>query len=212
MKRWFLAMVAAVIGMTTATAGPLDWSYTATLSAANGSDYLLIGSQLHPLPPSGDTWAEHYFLVPVGEYQPKSGTVYPGSSDMLFGFSPGGPLEIVTTLPPGVTPTPFEVTLTLTDGEGNSTIVRETGSVSATGLLTSGTGNFNIGFNGEHDVTLGGRRARVTFGQGAWSESGVYTTFAVNELSPSETPEPGTLILGGIALAGGVGAWLRRRK
>jgi hypothetical protein len=30
--------------------------------------------------------------------------------------------------------------------------------------------------------------------------------------TPAETPEPGTMLLGGVALAGGVGAWLRKRK
>lgn len=30
--------------------------------------------------------------------------------------------------------------------------------------------------------------------------------------NPVETPEPGTLILGGIALAGGIGAWMRKRR
>jgi hypothetical protein len=30
--------------------------------------------------------------------------------------------------------------------------------------------------------------------------------------APTETPEPGTLILGGIAVAGGVGAWVRKRR
>lgn len=29
---------------------------------------------------------------------------------------------------------------------------------------------------------------------------------------PADVPEPGTLILGGIAVAGGVGAWVRKRK
>lgn len=30
--------------------------------------------------------------------------------------------------------------------------------------------------------------------------------------APADVPEPGTLILGGVGLAGGVGAWLKRRR
>lgn len=102
--------------------------------------------------------------------------------------------------------------MTFTDAEGNSATVRETGGLHASSLLSSGTGNFNIGFDGHHEVTLGGRRARVMFGRRGWSESRVYTTFEVNELTPSETPEPGTLVLGGIAIVGGIGAWVRKRR
>jgi hypothetical protein len=36
--------------------------------------------------------------------------------------------------------------------------------------------------------------------------------YGLVSVSAVETPEPGTLILGGIALAGGVGAWVRKRR
>jgi hypothetical protein len=203
----FVALVA-----TACHAEPLDWAYTATITAVGGADHLLVGSQRYPLDGNDDTWPEHYFLLPMQEYAAKAGRVYPGEWDMLYTFGPGGPLEIVTTLPATVGAAGFEVTMTFTDAAGNSGTVSQRGGVSASGLLTSGTGNFDVSFDGTREVELGGRRARVTFGDGYFSESGVYTTFQVDELSPSETPEPGTLILGGIALAGGVGAWRRKRR
>ena len=154
-----------------------------------------------------------HFLIPVKEYQAVTGRVYPGrGDDRLFSFGPGGPMRITTALQDNVGTNAFEVAMTLTEGSGHTGTVRGRGGLSAHGLLTSGTGNFDIAFGGGGEVTLGGRTVRVTFGDGYYSESGVYTKFSVEEVVPTETPEPGTLALAGVGLACGAGAWVRRRK
>jgi hypothetical protein len=88
-----------------------------------------------------------------------------------------------------------------------------TGTISTSGLFSNGTGNYVIGLDHEETMTLGGRTATVRF-NGVNTESGARIDMTVTELAgqpPAETPEPGTLVLGGVALVGGVGAWWRRR-
>jgi hypothetical protein len=59
------------------------------------------------------------------------------------------------------------------------------------------------------DFTLGANRYTLSA-----AGSLEYSGWLYVEPTPAaaETPEPGTLILGGIALAGGVGAWWRKRR
>jgi hypothetical protein len=58
---------------------------------------------------------------------------------------------------------------------------------------------------GPHQPSALGRAGRLLF---EVSQEDQYSKVYVTAI---ETPEPGTLILGGIALAGGVGAWWRKR-
>jgi hypothetical protein len=110
----------------------------------------------------------------------------------------------------------FALKLQITD-----TATREVGVVRLTGwvdarwvrtmadeTLIDGT---TIGFDsGLQDVTVGGRTLHVVAtGAAGASDADVFGTLSVRVDSPLATPEPGTLALAGIGLAGAVG--IRRR-
>lgn len=90
MPNRFVAVAMLLFSTSVAHAEPLGWNFTATLSAANGADYLLVGSQRYYVNDYHDEiWPEHYFLIPVREYQPLSGPVYSGSRDMAVRLRTG---------------------------------------------------------------------------------------------------------------------------
>jgi hypothetical protein len=137
-----------------------------------------------------------------------------GAPESLFTFWPGFEATVETLpadkrLSPGI----FQVSWGFTPwGDGGGQVVGSTtGTVTADGLFSSGTGNYVIGLDHSERVTVGGRAALLRF-NGVNTESGASIQMTVTPDAPTETPEPGTLILGGIAVAGGLGAWWRKRR
>jgi len=212
--RSLLAVLITVLTAAASPAGPLDWTYTATFKSVSDTQTILLGNETWwEYDPSShsEKGTNYNLLLDVGDGWTRTGTVTPGKTETPFGFSYGD-WRLSQTLPSEpFSNGQFEVTVAFTDAVGHTgSTGPQFGYIHAAGL-TTGTGNFTIGLSGYQEVTVGGRRARVGFAASE-SESVNRVAFEVTELSPSETPEPGTLMLGGIALAGGIGAWLRRRK
>lgn len=216
MSRTAIACLMLFASAAVATAEPLPWSYYVEIDAPKGYDGILFGTEVR-LPEtdggSGMTYYHYWDLsggIPLmwrGNYQTPLGT------ETLFTLTSWPAHEkSVTSLPvdkklsPGV----FQLSWgylgsRLPEMEGGST----TGTISADGLFTSGTGNYTIGLDYEERVSMSGRAARIRF-EGVNRESASEITMTVTEIAPG-VPEPCTVVLGGIALAGGVGAWRRHR-
>ena len=206
-------ITALLLSAAVSFAGPLNWSYTARFTGAGGAQNILLGKETrwdYDHSTGIETGTEYYVLLPVGTGLEHSGTVSSGQAD-VFGFDPSS-WELSTTLPASVSDHQFEFTLTLTDEIGNvAHFSPRAGAISAMGVFTTGTGNFDVSFHGSQELQLTERRARVTYST-AGGESWGGIRYQVDDVTPVVTPEPGTLILGGIAIAGGLGAWARRRK
>jgi hypothetical protein len=195
-----LALAAAAAG--TAAAEPLDWNYTATFRPAGESTGIVLGGEVKPgvdtpfvvlLRPGGPGWKP-----------PASGDVPPGERVEAFAFAHGD--WELTTVPPRepVSDGRFTLALTFTDAAGNTGAVSADGTIRASGVFTSGTGNFTLGLSGSEAVSVGGRRAMVTFGTRE-SESVNRVVFQLDAMPTTDTPEPGTLALAGAGLIGLVG-------
>jgi hypothetical protein len=213
MSRWMLSVVAVLAGAAAATAGPLDWTYTATFKSIADTRTILLGKETwwEFDPSTGqEKGTEYYLLLDVRkEGWTRTGTLTPGGAEELWSFGHGD-WRLSESLPTEpYSDGQFVMTLAFTDPDGNVGYANpQLGRISAGGL-TSGTGNFTIGLGGSQLVGVGNRYAEVTYGNRA-SESANRVTFQAQEAFPPEVPEPGTLILGGIAIAGGFGAWRRK--
>lgn len=212
--RLMFALWLGLLSSAVAAAGPLELSYSLRLSAASGERYILLGNETwweYDPEAGSEKGTDYLLLLDVGNGWTRTGTVTTGTPEEPFGFG-NGDWSLHTDLPTtgeGVSDHQFKLELQLTDPRGNvATLAPQLGSLSAGGL-TTGTGNFTIGLEGSQVVQLGDKRAKVTF-DNRESESANRITFLVEDVTPPDVPEPASLILGGIALAAGGGAWLRR--
>ena len=201
MRQLFLTISLLTGLANVATAGPLPWTYTATMLPTGSNQGILLGQET-----VGDQTFYNLLNLPstVGD------SLSSGSYREPFTFSLRD-VSTSTTLPAGPLATQqFFYTMQLQNELGDIGTVSMLGFISADGTQTSGTGNFAIGFGGSEDVQVGQQTARVTFGTRE-SETANRLTFNVEVLPPSiNTPEPGTLVLAGAACVAGLMA--RRRK
>ena len=190
-------------------AGPLPWNHYVRFGAADGADNILLGTDTRTTYDSvtgAETSTPVFLIYRTGGFGPTriDFQTEPGTTG-LFSFGYGN-WDIVETLPEHTVANRF----TLSYGFGNSpdaTGVVE-GTISADGAFTSGTGNFLIGLSEDRDLTVGAERARVHFGSRG-SESASHIEMTVTPIT--DTPEPATLALAGLGIAGVLGARLRRR-
>jgi preprotein translocase subunit Sss1 len=209
----FFAVLATFVVMTAAVhAEPLPWTYSVWLKPAGGSDSILYGTEVGD-GPFGNT--SYYVLSNFGAAGTSAtGNVAPGTTD-LFGFSNGN-WKLETSFPSGANPSngAFELQyLFTTQASGSSTNSVSgmyNGTISTSGVFTSGTGNFTLGLDGDTEILLDGQKARVQFGT-RQSESQSVVTMTVTP-GVVETPEPATIALAGIGLAGVVGYRGRRLR
>lgn len=203
---------ALLFSASVASAGPIPWTYSVWLKPPGGSDGILYGTETGN-GPFGLT--QYYVLSKFGAagITTTGAETQTGTTD-LFGFSNGN-WNLATSLPSGATPSngTFSLQYLFTSSPVNSSTESVsgsfTGTISTSGVFTSGTGNFTLGLDGETEVLLGGQKALVRFGTRE-SESHSAITMQVTPVAV-ETPEPGTLILGGIGLASLMGLKFRGR-
>lgn len=223
MTRLWTALAAALLLASLAAAEPIHWTYTATLAGGDGSRYVATGQGMRP-----DSGAPDMYRVYQGYTQlteaanagPQAGNArfavgsVPGYSEFHWAHEP----------PPFAVDPDLVASLTITDvasGTSGAVSVRGTAhspdpwlglppelSLDDESLLESMPGQ---------DLTLGGIRYRVRFAQrkvnprtapdgGGWDSIEVLADVRV---VPSGVPEPTTLALAAVGLAG-VGL-LRRR-
>lgn len=204
MLRHWIALAAAALVAGTAAAEPLQWNYTARFRGISDTQTILLGQEPY-FEYNHDTGIEirtdYHILLNVGTGWTQTGTATSGEWQEPWGFG-NGDWQLSTELPPNVSDGQFAFELTLTDADGNIGMISpQTGSIGAGGVFTSGTGDFGIGFSGSQNVQLGSRAVRVTFGHRP-SESADRVTFLVEDLGPAQVPEPATLVLAGVGLAG----------
>lgn len=214
------ALAAALLSAVAASAGPLPWSYYVRVNAPDGFDGVLLGSGLKPSATDGgpDAGDSTIWDTGVGNYgMVRINTETPTVTETLFTFSPGFE-QSVTSLPAGKSYSPgiFQLSWGFTPwGDGSGQVVgTTTGTISADGLFTSGTGNYVIGLDHTESFSLNGQAVELRF-TGVNRESGadIEMTVTPQELtSAPQVPEPGTLVLGGLAAAGGLAAWRRRKN
>lgn len=206
-------LAALLLSAAVASAGPLPWSYSVTFKGVADTQTILLGKETwseYDHNTGAETNTDYYLLLDVGAGWTKTGTIYPGITEEPWGFGHGD-WRLSETLPTEpYSANQFVVTLMFTDADGNVGYTSpQLGSIYAMGLR-SGTGNFTIGLEGTQLVGLGNDYANVTFGTRE-SESYNRVTFTVEETTVPEVPEPASLLLGGLAAASGVGAWVRRK-
>lgn len=214
------ALAAVLLSAVAASAGPLPWSYYVRVNAPDGFDGVLLGSGLKPSAIDGgpDAGDSTIWDTGVGNYgMVRINTETPTVTETLFTFSPGFE-QSVPSLPAGKSYSPgiFQLSWGFTPwGDGSGQVVgTTTGTISADGLFTSGTGNYVIGLDHTESFSLNGQAVELRF-TGVNRESGADIEMTVTPLestSAPQVPEPGTLVLGGLAAAGGLAAWRRRKN
>jgi hypothetical protein len=213
-SRLLLTLLFALASAAVGSAEPLPWSYFVRVNAPAGYDGILFGTEAlqPPADVSGPTTLHHIWDTGPDNYgMARVNSPMPTGEEALFLFAPGFEQQ-VATLPDGKAFSPGTFVLSWGfDGGGGSATGSVTGSITASGLTSSGTGNYWIDLDHSETVSLGGRTAIVRFA-GQNTESGSRIDMTVTELieQPPGVPEPGTLVLGGIAVTG-VGVWGRRK-
>lgn len=214
MPRTVVAAALALIFAGTAAAEPTRWGYTARFRGVSDTQTILLGRETYHEfnhDTREETSTDYHILLNVGAGWTQTGTTADGERQEPWSFS-NGDWDLSAELPANVADGQFAFELTLTDAAGHTgQISPQVGWIGASGVFTTGTGNFGISLSGRQQVQLGDRVARVTFGNRE-SESANRITFRVEDLGPAQVPEPATLALAGVGLAGLVGVRLRRRK
>lgn len=212
LNRYFFTLGLLIVGTAIANAGPLPWSYSATFKPANGADGISLGQETlweyDPVAQSekGTTYnvlsnvtktgfSKSSFETPV--ITPQN----PNNSVSLFDFG-YGQWTTKEQLPTDQTfaMNKFVLDYAFADGDSQGQTYHGSveGTISASGIFTSGTGNYWIGLDHTDTVQLGNKRAKVRF-WGSNNESHSVILMDVTEVA--ETPEPATMALGGIGLA-----------
>jgi PEP-CTERM motif len=187
----------------------LPWSYYVRFDAADGAHNILLGSDVSPDPDGGTPVSVVYT---TGGFGPShiDITTPVGTTD-LFAFGHGN-WDIVETPPSNTVANRYVLNFGFTPhGSGATVSGQMEGTISASGVFTTGTGNFNLSVD-HRPIDLGGL-VLVQFGtRQSESQSVITMTVAPSIDGPvAETPEPTTLALAGIGLVGVVGMRMRRR-
>jgi len=207
--RRMAGVVAVLLLAASAQAGPITWSYSSAFETIGGKWYppnvIMTLQNIH---------GQYVSDLLDADGGPKTGwqtvtvgTIRPSYSD---GGDPRAPI-----------PFSYKFTLSLTDAASG-----ETGTV----VYTGGAGEnaewvgdapfqvpinrhaFVVGLQPQSDetLTLGGHEYRVKLTTRSHADGNAYLDAAVEVGELNETPEPGTMVLAGLAMAGGIGAWIRR--
>lgn len=208
--RRMLGIGAALLVASAAQAGPITWGYSSAFETVGGnwdpSNVITTLQNIH-----------HQY---VSELLDASGGPKTGWQTVTVGII--RPLDGHGGDPRADIPFDYRLTVRLTD-----TISGETGTV----VYVGGAGEiadwvneppfqtainrhaFVVGLTpqGDETLTLGGHEYRVKLTARSHADGNAYLDAAVEVGETHETPEPGTLVLCGLALAGGAGAWVRRR-
>lgn len=238
MKTRIASLFAMLLIASTASAGPLPtWDYTASFSGDRGSAYVDVGYSARQ-DSSSSTGLRYYQgyvqLIAAGH----TGTVSNASTGtILLGTTPGNTEFYWALDEEHAPPTPPVDNAPLPSGKLDSMFTAAiTIKDTASGQSNTVSLTKRVDFNGDpwlgqpadlipdyavqnRDFTMGGNRYHVTLheekigvqpgvmGQPEWRELRILADVSV---SPIDTPEPGTLILGGIGLMGVFGARFRR--
>lgn len=214
--RFTPALCVLLASAVVASAEPLPASYYVRVSAPDGYNGVLLGTVLEP-PIDGDPARPyfHYWDTGMGNYgMVRIDVSTPTETQQLFGFWPyTNQWVMASTLPTDkrLSPGLFQLSWGFTPwGDGSGQVVGTT-----TGTLTTGGpgmdyGAYVIGLDHTESLSLNGEAVEVRF-RGV--NQGYYAVIEMT-VTPNapEVPEPGTLIIGGIALVGGLGAWVRKRR
>ena len=211
MRRSLIVLASLVLAADAASAGMLPWSYYVRFQAANDAQTILLGTDTRP--GDGDAPPTPVFLTyTTGGFGPSRINFQTSTgTESLFEFG-YGQWEVSATPPPTATTAvnAFDLYWGF-QGATESVSGIDRGSISASDVFTSGTGNFVLGLDETHDIILDGRQALVRF-HATNDDELSRIEMTVTELPPvAETPEPATLLLAGVGLAG-VGVWRKRRK
>ncbi len=209
LKHLLVALVTAAVAAT-ATAGPLPgWTYTAAVAPAGGAAAMHLdeGVRVELDPITFEERSIPYTII--GRVNTTtSGTVDLGAAVAVHKFADldwevyDGPSP-VQPLGAG-----FTLSVLFTDPDGNTAVVSADGAAAAAPKFMGGTGQYEIALRQTRSFELGGRRFRVAFDDTP-GEAGTDVGFSVTSESV-ETPEPITLALAVVGLAGLAVA--RRRK
>jgi PEP-CTERM motif len=211
MRRLLFTLCSVVLGSAVATAEPLPWSYEIRFKAAGFKDTILLGSENWD---GGQDGQSSLWYATLGTYGPgirMTGSETEMGRTTLLGFS-NGTWSLSEAPPPAETTSEgaFDLFWTFTAANGEMTTGSERGSISAGGFFTSGSGNFMVGLDVTREITMNGKRVAVQF-SAMNSESASRIEMTVTNAPLAETPEPATLLLAGVGVAG-VGLFRKRRK
>ena len=211
--RWVCGLVAALLPAA-AHAGPISWSYRSHVVGESGAGYLNLGTIVHRYDDGTQYVSVPYVAItPINSFDEPPVLLGGPQQLMLGGISyphllkPNDPRILAAD-------DSFRLTLDITDdasGETGTAFFTGNGYV-MDGVFTTGTGVVGLNVHGNTELRLGDNLYQIHAGTKD-SESEAYMIADVT-VAPAvrDTPEPATLILAGLGVAGAVAARLRRRS
>jgi hypothetical protein len=201
-----------------ASAGPIDWAYTATIGPINppAAPYAWFGTENRTSvdPATGREIQTPYVILGLVDQFTRG----IGSGSATVGAGAIGPSDLVAApasdMWAATRPELFGLTVTLTDtgsGQTRSLFYRVDGHSS--GFFTTGSGVVSLQiFSGPPaDPFVLGNTVFTVAPVVRGSESGEHIDLQVTAAPAAATPEPGTMILAGLGLVSVGGVRLRRR-
>ncbi len=209
MRRCLLAVGLILVSSEVSWAGPITWPWVVRFQPADAAENILLGSEYWSQSSEGPS-KEYFLYYDIGSFgTSRLGFLTEPGTVELFSFGHGwwGITEVRPD--PAITSDhAFELWWGFSEGEEYQ-VGLDRGHASVTGVFVTGTGNTWLELDESHDIRLGDNQARVRF-YTENHESVSRIMMSVSDLGPVSTPEPATVLLAGVGLAG-VGVWRRFR-
>ena len=187
MRLTLSAFVLLMLAGPAAFAGPLPWNYTMRFGPSGNAAAILLGTDTRTdyNHQTGVETTTPVWIVLKDSERFASGQAGFGTTD-LFSFY-HGMWNLAESPPSDTISNQFVLEYDFTDAGPHGSLG---GNISASGVFSTGTGNFTLGLSEDREITVDGRKANVHFGTRESESQAVITMTITPEPAPTPSRRP----------------------